>query len=90
MAGAEAADIQSSWGKREMNPVLAGPNGAFGARGALIKAAVTGGALLFEYLEYRRRPSGKLLRWLGLINFGTAGTIGGVAARNYGVPAPAQ
>ncbi|SPE35803.1 hypothetical protein SBA6_490028 [Candidatus Sulfopaludibacter sp. SbA6] len=33
LAATNVMDVQSSWGKRELNPALVGSGGAFGARG---------------------------------------------------------
>jgi len=87
LAATNAMDVQSSWGKRELNPALAGPGGALGARGALLKAAIAGGVVAMEYLALRHSPSVRLRRALAVIDFGDAALIGAVAGRNWGVPA---
>ena len=84
LAAANIMDVQSSWGKRELNPALAGNSGAFGAKGALLKAGITGGVVALEYLVLRHGPS-KRLRRLAAVNFGDAGLIGATAARNWRV-----
>ena len=56
LAAANIMDAQSSWGKRELNPALAGNGGAFGARGALLKAGITGGLVTLEFLVLRHGP----------------------------------
>jgi hypothetical protein len=86
LGAANAMDIHSSWGKHELNSALAGPNGNFGAQGALIKLAMQGSLIGIEYLLTRHRPSAKMYRALGIINFGAATGIAGVAARNYSIP----
>ena len=86
LAVANALDMHSSWGKRELNGALAGTSGRFGTQGALIKAGLQGGLIAVEYLITRHRPSGKLYRTLSLINFGAATAIGATAARNYTIP----
>ena len=85
---ANTLDVQSSWGKHELNSTLAGPAGNFGKQGALLKLAFQGSLLGVEYLLTRRHPSGKLYRALSIINFGAAGVMGSVAAHNYTVPGP--
>ena len=87
LSTANALDIQSSWGKHELNPNLAGPSGTFGAQGALIKLGLQGGLVGVEYLLTRRRPSAHMYRALSIINFGAAAGVAGVAAHNYTVPA---
>lgn len=86
LAVANALDVQSSWGKHELNSALAGPGGDFGKQGALLKLGFQGGLLGIEYLITRRHPTGKVYRAFSIINFGAAGTIGAVAAHNYTVP----
>jgi hypothetical protein len=88
LAAASALDIDSSWNKRELNPVLAGPGGTFGARGAALKLGMQAGLVSLEYLIIRRNPAGKLYRITAVVNFLAASVIGAVAVRNYGVPGP--
>ena len=52
----QALDASSSWGMRELNPVLAGSNGGFGGKAAGIKLGVTGALLGVEYLVIRKHP----------------------------------
>jgi hypothetical protein len=83
---ANAMDVESSWGKHELNSTLASSSGTFGAQGALIKLGLQGSLVGIEYLITRGHPSGKVYRALGFINFGAAAGIAGVAAHNYSVP----
>lgn len=80
---AHAMDMQSSWGKHELNSTLAGPAGKFGGQGALIKLGLQGSLMGVEYLITRRRPSNKLYRVLSVINFGAAAGTTAVACHNY-------
>src|SRR5581483_12093331 len=50
MVGANAMDIASSWGKRELNPALAAPSDRFGTSNALIKVGIVGAIMGVEYL----------------------------------------
>ena len=86
LAVANAMDIQSSWGKHELNPTLSGPTGTFGGQGALIKLGLQGGLMGVEYFLTRGHPSRKLYRTLSAINFGAAGATGAIAAHNYTIP----
>jgi hypothetical protein len=86
LAAANAMDIQSSWGRHELNPTLSGPSGTFGGQGALIKLGLQGGLMGVEYFLSRGHPSRKLYRALSMINFGAAGATGAIAAHNYTVP----
>jgi hypothetical protein len=42
LATANALDVQSSWGKHELNPALAAPNATFGREGASSSWALWG------------------------------------------------
>jgi hypothetical protein len=86
LAVTNAIDIHSSWGKYELNPLLAGPARRFGRDGALLKIAFQGGLMGAEYLLTRGHPSGRLYRALSFINFGAAAGIGATAIHNYGMP----
>jgi hypothetical protein len=86
LAVANAMDIQSSWGKHELNPTLSGPTGTFGGQGALIKLGLQGGLMGVEYFLTRGHPSRKLYHALSVLNFGAAGVTGGIAAHNYTIP----
>jgi hypothetical protein len=90
LTAANALDIQSSWGKHELNPALANGGGTFGAQGALLKLGLQGTLVGIEYLITRHHSSGKLYRIMGIVNFGAAAGIAGVAVHNYGVPQPGR
>ena len=78
-------DVTSSWGKRELNPVLAGSKGTFGGRGAVLKLGIMGGVVAVEYLVLRHRPSRSLAKAMAWINFSDAAVTGAVAGRNFGI-----
>jgi hypothetical protein len=81
LAAAGVADAHSSYQRREANPILRDADGRFTARGIGIKAAITGGALGIQYLLCRKnRAAERPAAW---INFGMAGFVSGMAARNY-------
>jgi hypothetical protein len=86
IAVANAMDLQSSWGKHELNPTLSGPTGRFGVQGALIKLGLQGGLMGIEFLITRGHPTKKLYRVLSVINFGAAGATAAVAAHNSTIP----
>jgi hypothetical protein len=88
LAVSNALDIQSSWGKHELNSTLASPSGNFGAQGALLKLGFQGGLAGIEYLLTRHHPSARLYRTLAIINFGASAGIAGVVAHNYTVAPP--
>ena len=83
VAVANVMDVQSSWGKHELNPTLSGATGNFGGQGALIKLSIQGGLLGAEYLITRGHPGKRLYRVLSAINFGAAATTAAVAGHNY-------
>lgn len=88
LAVSNGLDIQSSWGKHELNSTLASPSGEFGAQGALIKLGFQGGLVGIEFLLTHHHPSARLYRTLAIINFGASAAIGAVVAHNYTVAAP--
>jgi len=81
MAAASAADLISSLGKRERNPLLRGPDGRFGSRGVAIKSALTGGALASQFFLMRRHPYAA--PYAATANFGMAGMFTSVAIHNF-------
>lgn len=89
---ANAMDVQSSWGKRELNPALANGSGTFGVQGALLKLGLQGSLVGIEYLITRHYPrsSGRLYRVFSIVNFGAAAGMAGAAIHNYGVPQPGR
>lgn len=77
--GATTADIASSRGQRELNPVLG--YGDFGARQVSIKLAITSAVLGAEWLLMRKHP--EMRRPWTRFNYAAAGVTGAVAARNW-------
>ncbi|MCP5109676.1 MAG: hypothetical protein GY953_02450, partial [bacterium] len=49
MVGASAVDAHSSWGRPELNPLLASGSGRFGAKGIALKAGIAGGVAVAHY-----------------------------------------
>lgn len=79
--GAQGADIASSWGGIEANPVL-GRGQRYGWQATSIKLCVVGAGLLIQRYVLRRHPQHK--RAAAIVNLGMAGATAGVAARNWG------
>ena len=75
------ADVQSSWGRREANPLLAGPNGRFGSQGVAIKGGLVAGALVFQHFLIKRNPRAATAS--AIANFGVAAATGAVVVRNH-------
>ena len=79
----EALDAASSFGMRELNPLLASPNGGFGMKATGIKFGVIGALAGAEYFLVKKYPrSAKLFT---VLNWTTAGATTGLAVHNYGL-----
>lgn len=91
LVAGSAIDAHSSYGKRELNPILKGSDGRFDGRSTLIKSAITGGMILWQELQIRKLAKGKphdqkaLMKFNGITNSAMAGLFIGIAKRNYGV-----
>jgi hypothetical protein len=57
--------------------------GAFGARGALLKAGIAGGVVTLQFLVLRHNPSKRLCWALAIANCEDAGVTGSVVWRNW-------
>ena len=56
LIASQGLDVASSYGMRELNPALAGADGRFGARSAVLKLGVTGALVGVEYLVVKIHP----------------------------------
>ncbi len=81
LAGASVLDARSSWGRHELNPLLQGPNGRFGARSVEIKSAIVGVGLAFQWIALRHH-SQKIEKPLSIANLAAAGLTTGAAVHN--------
>jgi hypothetical protein len=79
----EALDAPSSYGLRELNPLLAGSNGGFGVKATGIKFGVMGALAGAEYLIVRKRPGSA--KFFTIVNWVTAGATTGLAVHNFGL-----
>ena len=86
LAAAHVADTATSWGRPELNPVLAGRNSTFDTRSVITKSLLTAGLISVEMVILRFRPGAR--RHCTWINFITAGTLGAVAVHNQMVGGP--
>src|SRR5579863_6633468 len=84
LAGSQALDAASSYGLRELNPVLAQPDGRFGMKAVGIKFGVVGGLIGVEYLLVRKYP--RSAKFFTVINWTTAEATTGLAIHNYTLP----
>ena len=79
----QALDVASSYGMREVNPMLAGSDGRFGAKGAGIKLGATAGLLGVEYLIVRKYP--RSARVFTKVNWSVSIVTTGFAAHNFAI-----
>lgn len=82
-AVSQALDVSSSRGMRELNPVLASPNGQFGARGAAVKLGTAGAFAGMQILIVKKYP--RSAKFFEKINWASAGVTAGFAAHNYAI-----
>jgi hypothetical protein len=80
-----AADIATSWGKYETNPVLR-TGVRFGYGSAAIKLGVMLGGLTMQHYVARKFPN--RIPYFASADLALAGVLGIVAAHNTSVPAP--
>jgi hypothetical protein len=78
---ASALDARSSWGKPELNPLLAGSGGQFGTRSLAVKSALTGGSLTAMWLILRRHPG--LEKPAAAVNTALAASFVAATVHNY-------
>jgi hypothetical protein len=82
VAGANAADATSSWGKNEANPLVrAGQRFSYGS--LAIKVVAVGGGLAAQHYVLRRTP--EYTPWLASANLAAAAMLGAVAGHNMQV-----
>ena len=79
VGAAAVADVVSSYGLIERNPVLG--RGPFGPPEAAISLGATACALLLQEIAVRKFPKSR--KWLIPVNFIVGGLRFGVAARNW-------
>jgi hypothetical protein len=79
----QALDAASSYGMRELNPLLASPNGGFGMKATGIKFGVIGALAGVEYLLVKKYP--RSAKVFTIVNWTTAGATTGLAVHNYGL-----
>jgi hypothetical protein len=83
LVGGQALDAASSYGMRELNPLLASSNGGFEMKAASIKLGVTGAFVGVEYLIVRRYP--RSARLISKLNWTTGIVTTGFAVHNYAI-----
>ncbi len=83
LVASQALDVSSSYGMRELNPLLASANGGFEMKGAAIKLGVTGVVVGAEYLIVRKYP--RSARVISRLNWTTGIVTTGFAVHNYAI-----
>jgi hypothetical protein len=84
VVAANALDVASARGRYEGNPLLRAPDGRFTVgRGALLKSAGFGTALVVEAFVLRENP--RMANSAAVANFVTAAAVTAVAVRNWGI-----
>ena len=83
LVSSQVLDATSSYGLRELNPVLASSNGGFEAKGLSIKIAVTGAAVGVEWLIVRKFP--RSARVLTKLNWSAGIVTTGFAVHNWAI-----
>jgi hypothetical protein len=83
LVGSQALDAASSYGMRELNPLLASSNGGFEMKATSIKLGVTGALVGVEYLIVRKYP--RSTRVISKLNWTTGIVTTGFAVHNYAI-----
>jgi hypothetical protein len=83
LAAAHALDMASSYGMRELNPVLAGQDGRFGARSMAIKGGIAAAIVGVEYLLVKKYP--RTATVLSKLNWSSSVVTGAFAVHNYAI-----
>ena len=79
----QALDVASSYGMRELNPMLAGSDGRFGAKGTGIKLGTTAGLMGVEYMIVRKYP--RAARVFTKVNWSVSIVTAGFAVHNFAI-----
>jgi hypothetical protein len=77
----QALDSASSYGMRELNPLLASPDGGFGMKATTIKFGVIGALAASEYFVVRKYP--RSAKVFTIVNWTAAGATSALAIHNY-------
>lgn len=84
LAVSQSLDTVSSYGRRELNPLLASPNGGFGMKAAGIKFGVTGALAGAEYFLIKKYP--RSAKFFTIVNWTAAGATSALAVHNFQLP----
>ena len=81
LMAAQTLDAASSYGLRELNPLLASSNGGFGMKAVAIKFGTVGGLVAVEAVLVRKHP--RTAKVLTVMNWAAAGLTASFAVHNY-------
>lgn len=84
LVASQALDSASSYGMRELNPLLASPNGGFGMKATSVKFSTVAGLMGAEYLLVKKFP--RSAKFFTVVNWTAAGATTGLAVHNYRLP----
>lgn len=83
LIGSQALDAASSYGMRELNPLLASSNGGFEMKATSIKLGITGAMVGVEYLIVRKYP--RSVRVISKLNWTSGIVTTGFAVHNFAI-----
>jgi hypothetical protein len=79
----QALDSASSYGRWELNPLLADPSGRFGARAVTVKLGATAAIIGIEYWIIKKHPGAA--RVISKLNWSGAVITSGFAVHNFAI-----
>jgi hypothetical protein len=80
LGSAAFLDAYTSWGRRELNPMLRSPGDRFNARGLALKSSIVGASCGLQWLLLERKP--RATSTVTGVNFGLAAWTAGVVVHN--------
>lgn len=83
VAVSQSLDVASSYGMRELNPMLAGSDGRFGMRAVAIKGGAMAGIVGIEYLIVKKWPGSA--RVLSKLNWSSSILTTTFAVHNFAI-----
>ncbi len=75
------ADMQSSVGRQEANPLLASRSGQFSGQGVALKSLMVGGVLGVQWVMLRRNPQAS--KYAAGANFAMTALTGAIVVHNH-------
>jgi hypothetical protein len=81
LVASQSLDAASSYGYRELNPLLPESNGVFGMRATAVKFSVVGALIGAEYLLARKSP--RAARLITRLNWASSAVTTGLVVHNY-------